>query len=141
VITRNEFAHDLLRELGYPRDKSNLYALVALMQAETGSEPEKGAKFNPLNTTKKMPGSTPYNSIGVQNYTSYQQGLDATSSTLREKGHDYGPIRRHLRNADPAPQTLRAWQDSDWGTGGLGLEVLPQVRDDYPRWADLPIAQ
>jgi hypothetical protein len=43
-----------------------------------------GGLNNPLNTTLRQPGSTPLkgNSAGVQNYTSFIQGVDATALTI-----------------------------------------------------------
>lgn len=136
MITRDDFARELLAGLDSPAQLSNLYALVAWMTAE-GSE----ARFNPLATTRLMPGSTDFNSVHVQNYLNLEQGVHATVLTLRERGHRYGPIRRHLRRAHAAPKTLKAVEQSAWGTGGLALKVLPQVRDDYKRWALMPIGQ
>jgi hypothetical protein len=44
------------------------------------------AKYNPLNTSQIMPGSTNFNTgqpgSGIQAYTSWQQGLQATAMTL-----------------------------------------------------------
>lgn len=147
MISRNEWVHDFLRKLGYPITTSNKYALVSWIQAEDGTiapgEQVHLARYNPLNSTRKMPGSTDFNKNvpPVQNYVSYEQGLGAAVATLQEQQTGYVLIRRHLRHGDPAPQTLQAVEDSAWGTGGLALRVLPQVRDDYKRWADMPIGQ
>ena len=58
------------------------------------------AKFNPLATTQRMPGSTtlPGNSAGVQEYATPQQGIQATAQTLRS----YPSIVLALKLGDPS---------------------------------------
>lgn len=146
MITRGDFAKALLKRLGYPTKQHNLNALVSWMTAEGGPSLDGSfnppqATFNPLNTTRGMPGSTIFNVANVQNYLSYEDGVEATAKTLKEQGHQYGPIREHLKAADPAGETLRAVEQSDWGTGGLAREVLPGVRDHYSSYASKPIGQ
>lgn len=136
-MTRDSYARILLTGLGYPVKTHNLHALITLMQSEGGD-----ALFNPLNTTKKMPGSTDFNSVHVQNYTSIDQGFEAVISTLREKHHRYGPIRRRLRTNWFAASTIRAWGASEWGTEiTLALAVLEDVKNGwYPSYASKTVA-
>jgi hypothetical protein len=88
--------------------------MQAWMAAEGGS-----ANYNPLNTTLKLPGSTtlPGNTVGVQEYQSWRDGVAATVRTLREEGHGYARIRRRLRLNAPAWAIVDAIIESDWGTG------------------------
>jgi hypothetical protein len=146
MVTRGDFARGLLHRLDYPETIHNLNALVSWMTAEGGPSLDGSfnppqARFNPLNTTKTMFGSTDFNSVHVQNYQDLNQGLDATVATLQEHGHEYGPIRRHLRNNSLADKTLRAVEASEWGTGGLAREVLPGVQKHFDSYADKPIGQ
>jgi len=115
--TRTEFAHDLLARLGFRVTRANTRALLAWMQAEGGS-----ASYNPLNTTQPAAGASNYNSVGVKNYTSYNQGLTATAQTLRN-GH-YGPILRALRAGKSAMDVARAVAKTPWGTGSGVVRVL-----------------
>lgn len=137
--TREDFARAVLRELGAPATKRNLWALVSWMQAEGGS-----AAFNPLNTTEDMPGATDYNWVGVKNYVSFDQGVEATVKTLTYGAdrdlYGYKPIRRRLRRNAWAFWTLRAVEASIWGTGGLAVRCLPSVKKHWDYYRALPIA-
>ena len=138
-ITREKFAQHVLTELKAKQSKRNLWALVSWMQAEGGS-----ARFNPLNTTLKKPGATDYNSVGVKNYKSFSQGVEATVETLNYGAdrdlYGYKPIRRRLRRNAWAYWTLRAVEKSIWGTGGLALRCLPSVKRHWDHYRNLPVA-
>lgn len=140
MITREDFARLLLKEIGAPVTQRNLWALVSWMQAE-GSI----ADFNPLATTQEMPGATNFNSVGVKNYRSLEEGVEATARTLNFGAnwglYGYKPIRRRLRRNAWAYWTLRAVEDSIWGTGGLGLRCLPSVKKHWNHYRNLPIGQ
>lgn len=140
MITREEFARQFLRAIGAPRTDRNLWAVVSWMQAEGST-----AKFNPLATTQKMPGSTDFNSVGVQNYGSFQQGVEATAKTLNygadRRIYGYKPIRRRLRHGAWALYTLNAVEASIWGTGGLAKRCLPGVKRYWSHYRNLPIGQ
>lgn len=107
----------LLKDLGYPVTKANLTYLAAWAQAEGGS-----AKYNPFNTTQTMPGATNYNSVGVKNYTSSEQGLQATEKTLTNGR--YAGILAGLRAGTSAEMTAAALANSPWGTGNLVEKIL-----------------
>lgn len=136
MTDRGHWARQLLAAIGAPATWHNRYAVVAWETAEGTT-----AKFNPLATTKLMPGSTPFNTTGVQNYTSLESGVLATASTLKESGHGYEPILKHLRANDAAHLTLEAVKDSAWGTGALALKILPDVKQDYQTYASKEIGQ
>lgn len=135
-MTRNDWLHKLYDALGVPHTNRNAWAGVSWIRAEGGE-----ANWNPLNTTQKMPGSTDYNSVGVQEYPDFETGLAATVKTITQTNPElgYAEILHHLRRSDPARQTLKAVEASSWGTGGLALEVLPSVREDYEKWASVEI--
>lgn len=136
-MTRQEWAHAFIDLLHAKHCDRNAWALVSWIQAEGGA-----ANWNPLNTTQKMPGSTAYNSVGVQEYRSADDGLAATVKTIMQTDPDfgYGPIVARLRRCARPTRTLQAVEDSDWGTGGLALRVLPYVRADYDRYSKMLIA-
>lgn len=114
---RTQWATDLLAQLGMPKTSENIRALSAWAQAEGTS-----ANFNPLATTQGAPGASNFNSVGVKNYASYEQGLQATVKTLTNGR--YEPILAALRSGTSAAAVGRAVEESPWGTGGLVLRVL-----------------
>lgn len=86
-----QWATALLAMGGWPTTAAAEKSIVAWEQREGG-----GGANNPLNTTLPMPGATDFNSVGVKNYVSIQQGLQATVETLH--GGPYGDILLHLRS-------------------------------------------
>lgn len=128
-----EFAYAVLRELGVTMPKLHVAArrgLVIIMIAESGSEPcdgKTGARYNPLNTELFMPGSTRFNSAGVQNYTSFNAGVLATTLTL-EDGF-FADLDAVLANPLVRTKTVvEAWGDSAWGTS---LDTALAAYDRY----------
>jgi hypothetical protein len=83
--TRETFAEAILTGLGYPVTKLAVTDIMSWEAAEGGAW-NGGARYNPLNTTEPMSGATNFNSVGVKNYTSWEQGLNATVKTL-ENGY------------------------------------------------------
>lgn len=71
------FAIAVLKGIGAPATAANVRSIEAWVAREGG-----GGKNNPLNTTEQMPGSTTFNSVGVQNYPSPAEGVAATVKTL-----------------------------------------------------------
>jgi len=128
-MNRGQFAYSFCKGVGVEierYDEAQL-AIVCWIAAEGGY-----ARFNPLNTTLWMPGSSDYNSVGVKNYVSYDQGVEATCRTLNYGAdrfrYGYRPIRRRIRKNRNAERILKAVENSEWGTGGLALRVLADVR-------------
>jgi hypothetical protein len=110
-----DFEADLgLIQHAYPQHLNNIEGLVDIFVAEGGN-----AARNPANTTLKMPGSTPLpgNTAGVQEYTSMDQGIEATCRTLlSNKGATYAGILTSLRNAWTPQVLIARWVASPWGT-------------------------
>lgn len=103
---------EILRRLGAPPTATNLRYLNAWQRAEGGS-----ARYNPLNTTQRMPGSSRYNTAGVQGYRDYLSGIDATMQTLRGPKGNYAPILAALHSGRATPaQFVSAVGGSRWGT-------------------------
>jgi hypothetical protein len=136
TVDRAHWAKRLLDAIDAPVSDHNKYALVAWQTAE-GTD----ARFNPLATTRKMPGSTNFNRVGVQDYTDLLSGVKATQLTLSESGHNYEPIVASLRANRAAADTLEAVRNSAWGTGALALQVLPWVKKEYDFYGGKPIGQ
>lgn len=113
-VTPNDFARAMLSAGGYPLTNNNMLALVTWMKLE-GGHYHNGAKYNPLNTSQKMDGSyNPGFTAGVQAYTSWKQGLDATMKTLNYGA--YKTIRASLAASAPAHDTLVTIDKTIWGT-------------------------
>jgi peptidoglycan hydrolase CwlO-like protein len=128
----------LVNELNAPTCRDNEIAMVAWQLNEGTS-----ADWNPLATTYTMPGGATFNSSGVKNYTSLQQGLDATRLTL-EKGSPtylYQPIIANLRRCSPAMRTAEAINASSWCRGcTYGRYVtglIEKVAANYNAYAQL----
>jgi len=116
-ITDKNFYERLLTELGAPVTSENLKYLYAWRQAEG-----KGGKYNPFNTTWKLPGSTKMNSAGVQNYVSLEDGMVATLKTLKNGFYDC--IVNGLKNDIGAAQISKCPSLKTWGTGDLVAKVV-----------------
>lgn len=125
-MTKGEFARKVLMGLGAPVTLHNRRALAAQGQTEGA-----GGKNNMFNTTQTMPRSTRFNSAGVQNYATGQEGVQATVKTLRYKGHGYEKIVKALKDNLPATVTIAAIGESDWGTDyTLLAAVLDDIKHD-----------
>ena len=137
-VSYGEWADAFLRMMDVPTCHSNMVVVVAWQVQEFTQ-----AAWNPLATTHRMAGSTDFNEVGVQNFVSLQQGLQATKETI-ENGweiYGYGSIVDELsRCADPM-DTAVAVNASSWcpgcGEGTYLLGVVPNVNDDYATYAAL----
>ncbi len=106
-----QWAKDFLTRLGAPLTASNLQAITAWEQAE-GTK----AAFNPLATTQSgFAGETTFNHVGVKNYVSYEDGLDANVKVITNGL--YPNILAALNQGDSAQAVAEAVANSPWGTG------------------------
>ncbi len=112
------WARDFLTKVGMPITSENIRAISAWEQAE-GTK----ASFNPLATTQSgFAGETKFNSVGVKNYATYQDGIDANAHALLNGR--YTNILDALRAGNSATAVAQAIADSPWGTHGGVLRVL-----------------
>jgi hypothetical protein len=146
--TPQTFADTLLAESGVnaPITPANEFALETWALAEGGGagcpgqpadqppwQNSSGPAGNPLNTTQTEPGSTKWNSVGVQIYadgdgeTCWYWGILATTQTITGAFGNYGPIIAALQ--DPATsdytqcvQVAEAVGNSEWGTGNFSAD-------------------
>ncbi len=100
------------------------------------------AEWNPLADTLAMPGSTTFNSVGVQNYASLDQGLQATRYTLvNGPWLGYGAILSELAACADPMTTARAINASMWCRSCAGGEYVvndvPKVEANYDLYAQL----
>jgi hypothetical protein len=118
INTSHDFAVAVLEMLGDQVTSQNTGAIVSWAQAEGGAW-NSPAAYNPLNTTKRMPGSHSINGAGVQAYTSWPEGLEATVQTFQ--AGPYGSILSALRAGTSEQAVERAVAFSIWGTGSFPL--------------------
>lgn len=78
-----QWAQDFLKSIGAPTSPGNVQVIENWEMAESG---QGGGLYNPLNSTELAPGSTPLpgNGAGVQDYVSYQQGIQAAHATYTQ---------------------------------------------------------
>lgn len=120
-----EWARDLLTSLGAPHSDSNVSAITTWMRHEGGGGKVTGigvnsAMYNPLNTTLDRPGATAMNSVGVKRYLSWEQGMNATVSTLlgnRADQRGYSAIVQALQSDAGVSAVLNAVNNSAWRSG------------------------
>lgn len=111
------FYREVLRGIGAPVTPNTMALIYAWRQTEGGK-----ATYNPFNTTLKLPGSTSYNAVGVQNYATPGDGVTATVRTL--KNGKYDAVLSLLRSNAAPTDVAKAILASPWGTGRLLLDVL-----------------
>jgi hypothetical protein len=138
-FTREQFAKDVAVRMGNPIPNQTVIDFIvgwSVYETNTNS----GARYNILNTTQPMPGSTYFNhlsgSSGVQNYTSYAQGIQATQLTIQNGL--YGALSEAIftnnSNALNPPSSavlanLHTWCGS-CGYGNQFMQVGPAHRKD-----------
>jgi hypothetical protein len=125
-----------LTYVGAPVCEDNVVVVVAWQAQESTS-----ARFNPLATTHDMPGATAFNEVGVRNFASVGQGLQATLATLEAPVESYGyaPILAALRSCLSAESTAAYVNASAWcrgcSDGAYLTRLVPLVRADLPTYA------
>ncbi|HTG46115.1 MAG TPA: hypothetical protein VK646_00490 [Actinomycetota bacterium] len=137
-VSYGDWADLFLRIFGAPTCRNN-QVLVVSWQVQEFTQ----AAWNPLATTHGMDGSTDFNSVGVQNYTSLQQGLQATKETIQH-GWDvygYGAIIDSLKACSDPIATAHAIAASSWCPGCLDgmyvVGVVPKVEADFDTYSAL----
>jgi hypothetical protein len=81
-----------------------------------------GMAYNPFSTTLQEPGAVPGNSVGVENYTSWEQGESATVQTLEQA--NMSPLQQALHSGSATEAELEQaeaqtpWgQEASWASG------------------------
>ena len=133
-VTSEKFAKKVLEGLKLPTSANNVDALLAWMAFEGGHWGNPVFKYNPLNTTQKMPGShSPGGVAGVQAYPDWKTGAAATVKTLSYDA--YAHIRASLAESNPPDVTLLAVKSSPWGTTAIdpsAWQILADRAAAYP---------
>lgn len=137
-MTRADYARAVKQALGIHADTHGFF--LSWMLAESGTEPcdgHSGAAWNPLNTTWRTPGSTSYNSVGVQNYHSADEGIGATVRTLR-LGY-YADIVAACKAGSSLGHLCYLVQHSPWGTGAAIYAGAEAYKRDEKRAHSLTV--
>jgi hypothetical protein len=123
---KTEWARALISKLGGTANETNTSAVLSWM-AEEGGHWKNSAGYNPLNTTRNMPGAKlmdggPGRAHGVKHFTSWEQGLEATVLTLTEKAKErgYDKIVNSIITGKDKNRIMEAVYASKWGTGKGG---------------------
>jgi hypothetical protein len=137
-ISYGSWAEAFLKVMGAPTCHANLVVAIA-WQAQEGTQ----AAWNPLATTHRMDGSTDFNSVGVQNYRTLAQGLEATKETIEGgwQTYGYGAVIRSMRDCADPLNTARAIAASSWCSGCAGgayvIGIVPAVEASFETYYDL----
>lgn len=108
-VSSQAFAQAVIAAAGVAQTGAMVDVFVAVFEGEGTT-----AAWNPAATELKLPGSTDFNTAGVQNFESMAQGVKATAATLHD-GH-YGPVLVELGQGTDSVAAIRAWAESPWGT-------------------------
>ena len=109
------WATEFLLEIGVPVTRTNKVVVFAWMRKENTK-----AKNNPLATTHKGPGSTNFNTVGVQNFKTFTDGIIATTQTITSKTYPaYADIINAMKSRQPASVVANFVTLSPWGTGPI----------------------
>lgn len=125
----DQFFQGVLKDLSLPATIQNVDFLEAWASAEGTS-----AQNNPLATTQREPGSTTFNSVGVQNYATPATGEEATAQTI--SNGLYAGITAALRSGNAIQASFgnaSVYRDlNTWAYGpnaGQGSTVTSYVRN------------
>ena len=137
-VSYGEWADLVLRIFDAPTCRENRVVVVAWQVQEFTQ-----ASWNPLATTHRMTGSTDFNGVGVQNFVSLTQGLQATKETI-QNGWDvygYGAIVTSLRRCADASTTAARIAASSWCPGCVDgnyvVGIVPKVEADLTTYSSL----
>lgn len=140
-FTREQWAKDFLIRMGNPvPNQSVIDWVVGWTVYETGTN--SGAKYNLLNTTQGMPGSTDFNSVGVKNFTSYAQGIQANQITVQNGRYGYlsqALFTNDSKSLDPPSAGVRSDLHTWCGGCGYGASFAsagPGHRNDTFTYGD-----
>lgn len=118
TYTRYEWCDDVAHLLNPTPKPEIIEFLLGWTFIETSAG--KGAAYNLLNTTEHATGSTDFNGVGVQNFTSYAQGIDTNAMLIRNSLF-YSALYTAIKNND-----IKAL--------GYGASMSPEVNADLQVW-------
>lgn len=109
--TYAEFFSDVCNGIGAPPSQANLLALATVTNLEGISNLVDGnpKNFNPLNSVVPYGNSNSTNSVGVQNYQTYSDGVNGTIALLKGNAV-WQPVVRALQQGTSSSAVLAAFQ-------------------------------
>lgn len=114
--TRRQWARDFAAALGNPNPSADTLSWISAWLAGENTR----AVYNPLATTYDLPPNTNFNSVGVKNYTTRNQGIEATVRTLRGQHTGYADIVKGIVQNDPQT-AANGLLVAPWGTNGAAV--------------------
>jgi hypothetical protein len=122
--TRRQWAIDFAAALGNPKPNAATLSWISAWLAKENTK----ATFNPLATTYKLPPYSDFNPVGVKNYTTRNQGIEATVRTLRGAHQGYSGIIEGIVRNDPQ-KAADSLMVAPWGTNGAAVMLLWKTSD------------
>jgi hypothetical protein len=123
AVSPISWAQSELASLGVPLTAVNEQSLIAWALREGG-----GGTYNPLNTSQPEPGSTTFNSSGVQDYPSWDTGIEGTTATIEQSAYTQIYADLQAGTGIGATSELGTWSGgaydslaSTWGEAGQYL--------------------
>lgn len=117
--TYGDFFKSLLQELKSPVTNESVLGLCVVSIIEGPNDPASPpARYNPLNCEGQFGTSTAWNSVGVQDYKNYEQGIQATAAFMQ--GDRWVGVRNALHNdvgfenIIEAFKELYTWAHPNW---------------------------
>ena len=128
AFDRAGWAKKILGGMGAPSSETNLQAMMRWM-AQEGGHSNNSAYYNPLNTTKQMPGElgTMGTQGNIRRYADWNMGTEATLKTLNLNYYK-AVVDAFRANADPK-EIYHAIVTSKWGTKGLPYQGAQGLYD------------
>lgn len=124
MATRGAWANDFLHALGNAAPSEDTQKLVAAWTRAENTQ----AKNNPLATTFNTDNATQFNSAGVKNYPTREEGINASVRTLQGNFPGYGALEQALKNNDPA-RALASGGFDTWGSHTSAVLILYNAGD------------
>lgn len=124
--TMQNFFSAVLQQLKLPVTQANLDALYGVAKLEGYSD-----RYNPLNVIQPEPGSTDYNSVGVQTYANFDTGVEGTA-TLLSNDHWTG-VREALAQGNSTQNVLDAFKQAYTWDPGVQFPI------GQPDWGSVPV--
>lgn len=125
--TSANFFAAVLQRLKLPVTTANLDALYAVEHLEGNS-----SRYNPLNVIQPEPGSTAFNSVGVQTYASFDTGVAGTA-TLLSNSHWAG-VRQAFAQGNSLQADLAAFQQAYTWDPGISFPATPAIFAQEAAW-------
>lgn len=122
--TRRQWAKDFAAALGNNNPSASTLSWISAWLAKENTK----AAFNPLATTYDLPPNTDFNSHGVKNFRTRNQGIEATVRTLRGQQQGYAGIIEGIVKNDPQT-AANSLMVAPWGTNGAAVMAVWKARD------------